>query len=53
MNLIFDRVTFENVLQKQQNGGEPMDEDEPRKVILVEPHVQPKRGPYLCNEPKK
>ncbi|KAH9631581.1 hypothetical protein HF086_004348 [Spodoptera exigua] len=46
------KVTFENVLRKQQNGGEPMDEDEPRKVILVEPHVQPKRGPYLSNEPK-
>ncbi|XP_047033898.1 RNA helicase aquarius [Helicoverpa zea] len=47
------KVTFENVLRKQKEGDDAMDEDEPRKVILVEPHVQPKRGPYLSNEPKK
>ncbi|KAJ2944746.1 hypothetical protein O0L34_g1634 [Tuta absoluta] len=46
------KLTFENVLQKQQSE-EAMDEDELRKVILVEPHVQPRRGPYLYNEPKK
>ncbi|KAI5643112.1 AAA domain-containing protein [Phthorimaea operculella] len=46
------KLTFENVLQKQQSD-EAMDEDELRKVILVEPHVQPRRGPYLYNEPKK
>lgn len=27
--------------------------EEPKKEILVEPHVIPKRGPYLFNEPKK
>ncbi|XP_045502358.1 RNA helicase aquarius [Colias croceus] len=47
------KVTFENVLRKQELGDNAMDEDEPRKVIIVEPHVQPKRGPYLYNEPKK
>lgn len=30
-----------------------MDEDDEKKIITVEPHVQPKRGPYLYNEPKK
>lgn len=29
------------------------DADEEKKVIMVEPHVIPKRGPYLFNEPKK
>lgn len=49
----FYRLTFENVLRKQELGDEAMDEDNERKVIVVEPHVQPKRGPYLYNEPKK
>ncbi|XP_022116250.2 RNA helicase aquarius [Pieris rapae] len=47
------KVTFDNVLRKQELGDNAMDEDEERKVIVVEPHVQPKRGPYLYNEPKK
>ncbi|XP_028036701.1 RNA helicase aquarius isoform X2 [Bombyx mandarina] len=47
------KLTFENVVRKQQVGDAAMDEDEPRKAIIVEPHVQPKRGPYLYNEPKK
>ncbi|XP_047537056.1 RNA helicase aquarius [Vanessa atalanta] len=47
------KLTFENVVRKQQVGENAMDEDEPRKVIVVQPHVQPKRGPYLYNEPKK
>ncbi|CAG9565443.1 unnamed protein product [Danaus chrysippus] len=46
------KLTFENVLRKQR-GETDMDEDEPKKVIVVEPHVLPKRGPYLYNEPKK
>lgn len=47
------KLTFENVLRKQKLGDDAMDEDEQRKLIIVEPHVQPKRGPYLYNEPKK
>ncbi|XP_053613810.1 RNA helicase aquarius isoform X2 [Plodia interpunctella] len=47
------KVTFENVLRKQQLGEKAMEEDEEIKSIVVEPHVQPKRGPYLYNEPKK
>lgn len=50
---IFFRVTFENVVRKQQVGDDAMEEDEERKIITVQPHVQPKRGPYLYNEPKK
>ncbi|XP_073950458.1 RNA helicase aquarius-like [Choristoneura fumiferana] len=46
-------VTFENVLRKQELGESAMEEDDERKSIVVEPHVQPKRGPYLYNEPKK
>ncbi|XP_028166187.1 RNA helicase aquarius isoform X1 [Ostrinia furnacalis] len=46
------RLTFENVVRKQE-AGDAMDDDDERKVILVQPHVQPKRGPYLYNEPKK
>lgn len=40
------RLTFEDVITKQNN--EPI-----RKVIRVEPHVPPSRGPYKANEPKK
>ncbi|KAK9877997.1 hypothetical protein WA026_020211 [Henosepilachna vigintioctopunctata] len=29
------------------------DDSDGRKVILVEPHIIPKRGPYFFNEPKK
>ncbi|XP_045537954.1 RNA helicase aquarius [Papilio machaon] len=47
------KVTFENVLRKEKHGDNAMDEDDSHKVIVVEPHVQPKRGPYLYNEPKK
>ncbi|XP_041969753.1 RNA helicase aquarius [Aricia agestis] len=47
------KLTFENVVRKQELGDNAMDEDEQSKVIIVEPHVQPKRGPYLYNEPKK
>ena len=42
------RLTFEDVISKQQNRKE-----EPRKLITVEPHVPPSRGPYKANEPKK
>ncbi|KAG7297975.1 hypothetical protein JYU34_018735 [Plutella xylostella] len=47
------KLTFENVVRKQQLGPEAMEEEEERKVVVVEPHVQPRRGPYLYNEPKK
>ncbi|KOB66412.1 Intron-binding protein aquarius, partial [Operophtera brumata] len=47
------KLTFENVVRKQQLGDSAMEEDDPKKAITVEPHVQPKRGPYLYNEPKK
>lgn len=40
------RVTFEDVICKQNNQEE-------RKVITVEPHVPPSRGPYKANQPKK
>lgn len=40
------RLTFEDVLNK--------DKDEPKKkMIMVEPHVPPSRGPYKANQPKK
>lgn len=39
------KLTFENLSKEN-----PEDE---RKVIIVEPHIIPKRGPYLFNEPKK
>ncbi|XP_043684922.1 RNA helicase aquarius isoform X2 [Vespula pensylvanica] len=40
------RLTFEDVIAKQNN--EHID-----KIIIVEPHVPPSRGPYKANEPKK
>ncbi|XP_076165553.1 RNA helicase aquarius isoform X2 [Ptiloglossa arizonensis] len=40
------RLTFEDVLAKHDN--EPI-----KKMIKVEPHVPPSRGPYKANEPKK
>ncbi|XP_076638535.1 RNA helicase aquarius isoform X1 [Colletes latitarsis] len=40
------RLIFEDVLAKHDN--EPK-----KKVIKVEPHVPPSRGPYKANEPKK
>lgn len=40
------RLTFEDVIAKQNN--EDID-----KIIIVEPHVPPSRGPYKANEPKK
>ncbi|XP_011502615.1 PREDICTED: intron-binding protein aquarius [Ceratosolen solmsi marchali] len=40
------RLIFEDVLCKQNNKEE-------RKVITVQPHVPPSRGPYKANEPKK
>ncbi|KAJ8670444.1 hypothetical protein QAD02_001703 [Eretmocerus hayati] len=40
------KVTFEDVIAKQNNKEE-------KKIITVEPHVPPSRGPYKANEPKK
>ncbi|XP_024936105.1 RNA helicase aquarius isoform X2 [Cephus cinctus] len=40
------RLTFEDVINK--HNDEPV-----KKVIRVEPHVPPSRGPYKANEPKK
>lgn len=40
------RLTFEDVVAKHNN--EPI-----KKIIKVEPHVPPSRGPYKANEPKK
>ncbi|XP_076284506.1 RNA helicase aquarius isoform X1 [Lasioglossum baleicum] len=40
------RVIFEDVLAKQSN-------ETVNKIIQVEPHVPPSRGPYKANEPKK
>lgn len=39
-------LTFEDVICKQKQVEE-------RKVITVEPHVPPSRGPFKANEPKK
>lgn len=39
------RLTFKDLGKEEQ--------DEEKSVIIVEPHVIPKRGPYLFNEPKK
>ncbi|KRT86597.1 AAA protein, partial [Oryctes borbonicus] len=38
-------LTFEDLGKKE--------EEEKHNVIIVEPHITPKRGPYLFNEPKK
>nr|CAD7589608.1 unnamed protein product [Timema genevievae] len=46
------RLTFEEVASKKREK----DSEEPKevkKVITVEPHIIPSRGPYLFNEPKK
>lgn len=40
------RLTFEDVLAK--HNVRPV-----KKVIKIEPHVPPSRGPYKANEPKK
>lgn len=39
------KLTFEDL-----GKTEP---DEEKNIIIIEPHVIPKRGPYLFNEPKK
>ncbi|XP_060536471.1 RNA helicase aquarius isoform X2 [Cylas formicarius] len=39
------KLTFENLAKDNEEHKD--------KVIVVEPHVVPKRGPYLFNEPKK
>lgn len=39
------RLTFDDLGKEEQ--------EEESKVIIVEPHIIPKRGPYLFNEPKK
>ncbi|XP_063985951.1 RNA helicase aquarius [Diachasmimorpha longicaudata] len=40
------RLTFEDVIAKQENREET-------RIITVEPHVPPSRGPYKANQPKK
>lgn len=47
------KITFENLGKDDKNEEEKEKGDEIKKVILVEPHVIPRRGPYLFNEPKK
>lgn len=44
------RLTFEEVVNKEEKKS---NEAPTKKVIVVEPHVIPSRGPYLFNEPKK
>ncbi|XP_034941084.1 RNA helicase aquarius [Chelonus insularis] len=41
------RLTFQDVIDKQE-GIEPV-----RKIITIEPHILPSRGPYKANQPKK
>ncbi|XP_049959812.1 RNA helicase aquarius [Schistocerca serialis cubense] len=47
------RLTFEDVKTRKRE----VDSDDPkqseRRVIIVEPHTIPSRGPYLFNEPKR
>lgn len=38
------KLTFEDLTDEEQ---------EKKKAIVVEPHIIPRRGPYLFNEPKK
>uniref|UniRef100_A0A8D9DRA3 RNA helicase aquarius n=1 Tax=Cacopsylla melanoneura TaxID=428564 RepID=A0A8D9DRA3_9HEMI len=59
------RLTFHEVLKKRseeeeredgdgEGGGDvEMETKDGKKIITVEPHVIPSRGPYLFNEPKK
>ena len=42
------RLTFEDVLNKGKDES-----TDQKKVIMVEPHVPPSRGPYKANQPKK
>lgn len=54
MHLIFFlRLTFEDVLHKNEEEGEGEVSTKGKKSIIVEPHVPPSRGPYVFNEPKK
>ncbi|XP_063231396.1 RNA helicase aquarius [Bacillus rossius redtenbacheri] len=46
------RLTFEEVKSKKRGADSP-DGKILQKVIVVEPHIIPSRGPYLFNEPKK
>lgn len=43
------RLTFEDVVNKCESKEEGI----AKKVITVEPHVPPSRGPYKANQPKK
>jgi hypothetical protein len=47
-----NRLTFSEVLRKKRDSA-GSDEVKSVKVITVQPHVIPSRGPYLFNEPKK
>ncbi|KAG7202604.1 hypothetical protein KM043_009794 [Ampulex compressa] len=40
------RLSFEDVIAKHENK-------DIQRMIMVEPHVPPSRGPYKANEPKK
>lgn len=43
------RLTFEDLGETEEENKEK----ERKKAIIVEPHITPRRGPYLFNEPKK
>jgi hypothetical protein len=47
-----NRLTFSEVLSKKRDSA-GSDGLRSSKVITVQPHVIPSRGPYLFNEPKK
>jgi hypothetical protein len=49
---VCNRLTFGEVLSKKRDSA-GSDELKSSKVITVQPHVIPSRGPYLFNEPKK
>ena len=47
-------LTFDEVFEKQNAREENREPDlDDKQVIVVEPYVTPRRGPYLYNEPKR
>jgi hypothetical protein len=49
---VCNRLTFGEVLSKKRDSA-GSNELKSSRVITVQPHVIPSRGPYLFNEPKK
>lgn len=53
------RLTFEDIKEKTDDDDDDEDEDVEMsaaslpKVIKIEPSIDPARGPYICDEPKR